>query len=60
MTNLPINYPIFSEIDVLPPTQVEVNLSRLTANYRALQAHVAPAAVMPILKANAYGHGSVE
>ncbi len=45
---------------VLRPTQVEVDLSRLTANYRAIQAHVAPAAVMPILKANAYGHGLVE
>jgi len=45
---------------VLRPTQVEVYLSRLTANYRAIQAHVAPATVMPILKANAYGHGLVE
>lgn len=45
---------------VLRPTQVEVDLSRLAANYRAIQAHVAPAAVMPILKANAYGHGLIE
>jgi alanine racemase len=45
---------------VLRPTQVEVDLSRLTANYRAIQQHVAPAAVMPILKANAYGHGLAE
>ena len=45
---------------ILRPTQVEVNLARLTANYRAIQAHVSPAAVMPILKANAYGHGLVE
>ena len=46
--------------DILRPTQVEVDLNRLTANYRAIETHVAPAAVMPILKANAYGHGLVE
>ncbi len=46
--------------EILRPTQVEIDLDRLTANYRAIQAHVAPAAVMPILKANAYGHGLVE
>jgi alanine racemase len=44
----------------LRPTHVEVDLDRLTANYRAIAAHVAPARVMPILKANAYGHGLVE
>jgi alanine racemase len=42
------------------PTVVEVNLSRLAENFRAIQAAVAPAAVMPIVKANAYGHGLVE
>jgi alanine racemase len=56
-----LNHPTISlTTEVLRPTQVEVDLSRLTANYRAIQAHVAPAAVMPILKANAYGHGLVE
>ena len=44
---------------VLRPTVVEVNLARLTENFRAIQAAVAPAAVMPIVKANAYGHGLV-
>jgi alanine racemase len=39
---------------------VEVSRARLTENYRAIQAAVAPAAVMPILKANAYGHGLLE
>jgi alanine racemase len=42
------------------PTVVEVSLGRLADNYRAIQAGVAPAAVMPIVKANAYGHGLVE
>lgn len=46
--------------DELRPTRVEVDLSQLAANYRAIQAHVgAHVRVMPILKANAYGHGLV-
>lgn len=55
-----INSATITANGVLRPTQVEVDLDRLTANYRAIQAHVAPAAVMPILKANAYGHGLVD
>ncbi|HEY7253020.1 MAG TPA: alanine racemase [Methylomirabilota bacterium] len=43
----------------LRPTIVEVSLARLADNFRAIQAAVSPAAVMPILKANAYGHGLV-
>ena len=43
--------------DPLRPTQLEVDLDVLADNYRVLGAHVAPARVMPILKANAYGHG---
>lgn len=54
-----INGPTITINGVLRPTQVEVDLARLTANFRAIQAHVAPARVMPILKANAYGHGLV-
>jgi alanine racemase len=45
---------------VLRPTVVEVSLARLAENFRAIQAAVAPAVVMPIVKANAYGHGLVE
>ena len=41
------------------PTVVEVSLARLAENYRAIEAAVSPAAVMPIVKANAYGHGLV-
>jgi len=41
------------------PTHLEVDLARLRENYRAIAAHVAPAKVMPVLKANAYGHGLV-
>jgi alanine racemase len=46
--------------DELRPTHLEVDLARLAENYRAIAAHVAPARVMPVLKANAYGHGLVE
>ena len=55
-----MNQPTISSNGVVRPTQVEVNLSRLTANYRAIETAVSPAGVMPILKANAYGHGLVE
>lgn len=45
--------------NVLRPTHVEVHLGQLTKNFRAIQTAVAPAHVMPVLKANAYGHGLV-
>jgi alanine racemase len=45
--------------DVGRPTVVEVSLARLADNYRAISAAVAPSAMMPILKANAYGHGLI-
>jgi alanine racemase len=41
----------------LRPTYAVVSLSRLRANLAAVKAHVGPARVMVILKANAYGHG---
>jgi alanine racemase len=41
----------------LRPTYAVVNLARLRDNLAAVKAHVAPARVMVILKANAYGHG---
>jgi alanine racemase len=44
----------------LRPTHLEVDLERLADNYRAIRAFVGSAKVMPILKANAYGHGLVE
>src|SRR5256886_1545750 len=46
--------------DELRPTRIEVDLDVLAENYGAIAAQVAPARVMPILKANAYGHGLVE
>ncbi len=55
----PINHATITQ-DVLRPTLVEVNLARLAENLRAIRQKVAPAKVMTILKANAYGHGLVE
>ena len=39
------------------PTYLEVNLPQLRKNLQAIRAHVYPAKVMPMIKANAYGHG---
>jgi len=42
------------------PTRLEVDLDRLAGNYAVIRRHVGGRPVMPILKANAYGHGLVE
>ena len=39
------------------PTYLEINLPQLQKNIEAIRAHVAPARVMTMVKANAYGHG---
>jgi alanine racemase len=39
------------------PTYLEVNLPQLRKNLLAIRAFVSPAKVMPMIKANAYGHG---
>src|SRR5512133_3541381 len=39
------------------PTYLEVDLSQLRKNIEAIRRQVAPAKVMPMIKANAYGHG---
>ena len=51
---------ISTNAEVVRPTYAEINLKRLTENFRAIERAVAPAKIMPILKANAYGHGLVE
>ncbi|KAA3648139.1 MAG: alanine racemase [Chloroflexi bacterium] len=54
------NHPTITTNKGLRPTYVEVDLGRLTDNYKAIQSKVGDVTVMPILKANAYGHGLVE
>ncbi len=39
------------------PTYLEINLSQLKKNLENIRAKVAPAKVLVVLKANAYGHG---
>ena len=39
--------------------EASVDLGAITQNIAALRAHVAPAAVMAVVKANGYGHGAV-
>jgi alanine racemase len=55
-----INHATITTNGIVRPTVVEVNLKRLSANLQAIRQKVAPARVMAILKANAYGHGLVE
>lgn len=37
----------------------EIHLGRLIRNYRKIQQHVGDAVVMPVVKANGYGHGAI-
>jgi alanine racemase len=53
------NHPTISTRVALRPTHILVDLDKLTQNYRAIQKAVGESVVMPILKANAYGHGLV-
>jgi len=55
-----VNEATISSNGVMRPTAVSVDLTRLTENYRAIQTAVAPAQVLAVLKANAYGHGLLE
>jgi alanine racemase len=42
-----------------PRTCAEINLNNLSHNVRGIQQKVAPARVMPMIKADAYGHGAI-
>lgn len=55
----PLHEPTIAD-GVLRPTHLEVDLDRLAGNLRIIREHVGPGVqVMPVLKANAYGHGLV-
>jgi len=45
--------------EIVRPTCVEIDLKLLEENFESIKKHVAPAKVMPILKANAYGNGLI-
>ena len=54
------NHSKISDNGIVRPTLVEVDLDCLTQNFKRIQEKVKPATVMPILKANAYGHGLID
>ena len=53
------NHPVISIDEIVRPTRVEVNLKILADNFHATKSYVKNSKMMPILKANAYGHGLV-
>jgi alanine racemase len=55
-----IHQPVIAAGETVRATWAEINLSRLSRNLQAIRAHVAPASVMIVVKANAYGHGLAE
>jgi alanine racemase len=55
-----IHQPVMTSGEAVRPTWAEVNLSRLSRNLAAIREKVAPARVMIVVKANAYGHGLAE
>lgn len=46
--------------EAIRPTHVEVRLGTLAQNLDAIRTHVGTVEVMPVVKANAYGHGIIE
>lgn len=42
------------------PTWAEIDLNRLVQNYRFVQKTVSPKQVIPVIKADAYGHGAID
>jgi alanine racemase len=50
---------VISVDEIVRPTRVEVDLKILAENFKAIKAHIGKSNVMPVLKANAYGHGLV-
>jgi len=54
-----VNYPTISVDEIIRPTRVEISLKTLTENFEAIKKHASPSKMMPVLKANAYGHGLI-
>ena len=53
------NHPVISIDEIVRPTRVEVDLKILAENFKSIKSHIGKTKVMPVLKANAYGHGLV-
>jgi len=54
-----MHHPIISVSEITRPTFLEISLSRLKQNFEAIRNYCAPAKIMAIVKANAYGHGLI-
>jgi alanine racemase len=48
------------EVDRLGTKWMEVDLSQFLQNLKIIMARVSPTKVMPVIKADAYGHGAIE
>ena len=57
--NQHINHSTIRETEIIRPTRVEVDLNILKENFKRIKKHIGKVKVMPVLKANAYGHGLV-
>src|SRR4030043_344382 len=57
--NSSTNHPVISVDEATRPTHLLIDLNVLKENFKKIKQHTAPAKVMPILKANAYGHGLI-
>jgi alanine racemase len=55
-----VNHPVISIDEIIRPTHLEIDLKAIAENFQNIKIHTAPARVMPILKANAYGHGLIK
>ncbi len=53
------NHPTISVDEIVRPTRVEVDLRLIKENFYALKSFLGQVKIMPILKANAYGHGLI-
>jgi alanine racemase len=57
--NNQINHSTISNGEIIRPTRVEVDLKILKRNFFKIKQQINQRKIMPILKANAYGHGLV-
>ena len=58
---MPLSLPRRRALDhLIRPTRAEVSVAALQHNLAAAKQHFAPASVMAVVKANAYGHGAVQ
>ena len=53
------HHPVISVDEIVRPTRLEVNLGKIKENFYTIKKHIGSVKIMPILKANAYGHGLI-